>query len=392
MNRFFVKNLKVRKAIFPIDISQKQFHNSRTMKKSIYLIFAILTFAGTATAKTIVYYFHSSVRCVTCVKIERYTYEAVNGQFAEHLKAGSIELQSINTDEQENKHYLEDYGLYTKSVVLSKIEDGEEVEFQNLDEIWNLVRNEDDFKAYIGDEIREFIEEDATTAPLAPPSDSPSLLIILTALWLGILTSISPCPLASNIAAISFIGSRIGAPRYVLTSGLVYTLGRTVFYTALGVSLSFVMHTIPAVSDFLQTKATLIIAPAIIAAGIVLLDILPIKLPALKLTGINEKRLSRFGLPGSFLIGFFFASALCPVSAALFFSNLVNAKGSVLALILYGIGTGLPVLALSAALAFFTGKIAAFYNATAAFEKKARLLTAVIFIALGIYSLWNALS
>lgn len=212
---------------------------------------------------------------------------------------------------------------------------------------------------------------------------------IFTALWLGILTSISPCSLASNIAAVSFVGKRVGRPFYVLMSGLFYTLGRTTFYTLLGFSLSFAMQSIPVVSDFLQTKMNYIIAPLMILIGIVLLDVIPLNIPKISFKGFTEKKLAHFGLWGAFLIGALFASALCPVSAALFFSSLINSKGSIPALFVYGIGTGLPVLVSSFVLAFFANKISLFYKETARLEKCARYVTAFVFIGVGVYSLWR---
>ena len=124
----------------------------------------------------------------------------------------------------------------------------------------------------------------------------------------------------------------------------------------------------------------------LIVVGVVLLNVLPIKMPQWSPSG---EGLARFGLAGAFAIGFLFAAALCPVSAALFFSSLINSNGNVFASLLYGVGTGLPVLVFSFVLAFCAGKISQVYKATAAFEKGARLLTAVIFISIGVYYLWQ---
>jgi len=219
-------------------------------------------------------------------------------------------------------------------------------------------------------------------------------LLLLSALWLGILTSLSPCSLATNIAAISFVGRRVERPLYVLASGLAYTLGRTLFYTILGVALSMAMHSIPMVSDFLQTKMTYFLGPLMIVVGAVLLwlSLAPSrKSCATGLAGAREEKFAKFGLWGAFLLGLLFASALCPFSAALFFSNLIKSNGNIPALVLYGIGTGLPVLAFSFALAFFTDKISHVFAAAATSERVARILTAVVFIIAGLYSLWRIL-
>lgn len=212
------------------------------------------------------------------------------------------------------------------------------------------------------------------------------ILMALSALWLGILTSISPCPLTSNIAAVSYIGRKIGKPYYILLSGLFYTLGRSFFYTTLGVGLSYSLGSIPAVSDWLQTKMAYYIAgPLLILLGIVLLDIVKLNLPKFKLTEKSQNKLDRLGLFGASLIGFIFAAMLCPVSAAFFFSNLIQSDGSAFVIALYGLGTGLPVIVFALILAFFANKLSSSYNLTTTFEKYARRLTAIIFIGVGLY-------
>ncbi len=111
------------------------------------------------TDKTIVYYFHGDMRCMTCNKMEQYTKESVESNFSKEIVAGTVEVKVLNTDNKENKHFLTDYSLYTKSVVLSKIENGKEAKFKNLDQIWNLVRDEPAFKSYIKNETTQFIKE-----------------------------------------------------------------------------------------------------------------------------------------------------------------------------------------------------------------------------------------
>ena len=102
----------------------------------------------------IVYYFYAKPRCVSCQKIENYTKEAV-----ESLNNSAVELKTVNLDDPENKHYYKDYGLYTKSVVLSKIKNGKEIEYKNLDKIWMKLGNEKEFKQYVTDEINKIMEK-----------------------------------------------------------------------------------------------------------------------------------------------------------------------------------------------------------------------------------------
>ncbi|NIS17703.1 MAG: hypothetical protein GWO41_15105 [candidate division Zixibacteria bacterium] len=107
--------------------------------------------------KVIAYYFHSTRRCATCRKLEEYSREAIEEGFENELEKGLLEINAVNTDEKENKHFIDDYKLYTKALILSKVEDGKEVEWVNLDKIWKLVGDEDKYKAYVTSEVKEFL-------------------------------------------------------------------------------------------------------------------------------------------------------------------------------------------------------------------------------------------
>jgi len=215
--------------------------------------------------------------------------------------------------------------------------------------------------------------------------------ILLTSLWLGILTSISPCPLTTNIAAVSYVGQKIGKPYYVLLAGVFYTLGRTALYTILGVALSFSFSSIPFVSHFLQNNMAYFVATVLIFVGLMILGIIKIKIPRLALKENAQKRIEKQGLLGAFSLGFLFALALCPVSAALFLGNLIQTKGNILSLVLYGIGTGLPVLVLAFVLAFSIKNIAKVHSKIVLFEKYARKLTGLVFVVGGCYYLLSTL-
>ena len=110
--------------------------------------------------KVIAYYFHSTRRCASCKKIEAYSREAIESGFAEALESGELELLILNTDEPEYKHFLEDYELYTKSLVLSKIDDGEETEWKNLDKVWRLLGDKNSFMEYVQTEVQSFLGQD----------------------------------------------------------------------------------------------------------------------------------------------------------------------------------------------------------------------------------------
>jgi len=136
-------------------------------------VFAILTFFCLFTASVLiadeevfvsepylnVYYFRSNFRCSNCYKIEEYTKEAMRRYFQDKLESGEIVYKTINIDEEENVHFVDDYKLYTKSVVLSKLKDGKEVEYKNLQKIWKYLNDEEKFHSYIKEEIYSFFNE-----------------------------------------------------------------------------------------------------------------------------------------------------------------------------------------------------------------------------------------
>lgn len=212
---------------------------------------------------------------------------------------------------------------------------------------------------------------------------------ILSAVWLGILTSISPCPLATNIAAISYIGKIVGTPRLVLLSGLLYMLGRTLAYLALGIIMVAGILSIPDLSYYLQTHINRFLGPVLILVGVFLLELIPLRLPGFGLSEKMQNRIAGYGIWGAGLLGIIFALSFCPVSAALFFGSLVPLSithGSRYLLpSLYGIGTALPVILFAFVVAIGTRYLGAIFNRLTVFEKWARRITGAIFILVGIY-------
>ncbi len=104
-----------------------------------------------------VYYFHGDRRCQSCIKIEKYTEEAVKNFFTERLESGDLAYRVINTDREENRHYIDDYKLYTKSVILSLTREGKEVSYKNLTKVWQYLRDREKFGNYIREETEEFL-------------------------------------------------------------------------------------------------------------------------------------------------------------------------------------------------------------------------------------------
>lgn len=110
------------------------------------------------TDKVIVYYFHGHSRCGSCMTIERYTRESVEAAFAKELKSGQIEFRSINVELPFNNHYVNDYKLYTKSVIVSDIAQGKEQRWKNLQKVWELLHSEKAFKAYVKNEAAAYLQ------------------------------------------------------------------------------------------------------------------------------------------------------------------------------------------------------------------------------------------
>lgn len=211
-----------------------------------------------------------------------------------------------------------------------------------------------------------------------------------SAVWLGILTSISPCPLATNVAAISYLGRRVDSPRHVLVGGLLYTVGRTVAYVALGFVCVMGLLSMPEVSRFLQRHMNRILGPVLIVAGVFLLEVIRPVLPGLGRRGEKlRERLQSKGVWGAAPLGALFALSFCPVSAALFFGSLVplavRFDSPVLFPTLYGAGTALPVVAFAVLVAFGARFVARAFDRLAVVERWARRLTGVVFVVVGIY-------
>ena len=215
-------------------------------------------------------------------------------------------------------------------------------------------------------------------------------LASMSALWLGILTSISPCPLATNIAAISFIGRHIEKTKLAFLSGILYTLGRMISYIIIGIIIVKSILTIPFVANFLQKYMNIILGPILIIAGLILLEVIQINFS--RVSGLSEKtqsKIKRMGIWGAFLLGVIFALTFCPISAALFFGSLIPLAVKYNSVIflpsLYGVGTALPVISFAILLAISTQLVAKTFNKITQIEFWARKITAVLFILIGIF-------
>lgn len=214
---------------------------------------------------------------------------------------------------------------------------------------------------------------------------------MLAAFLLGLLTAVSPCPLATNITAVEYIGKDANSGTRVFINGIFYALGRILAYSVLGVLLIFLIRSgrdIYGIQKFTSTWGAFILPIFLIAAGLLILFSNKLKFPSRG----NANALSRIGngFGGAFLMGIVFAMAFCPSSALFYFGMLIpmSAETSGIGYTLpsvFAFATALPVMLVSWVLAFSVGKIGKLYNSMLKFEFYFRIFVGLLFIAVGVY-------
>jgi cytochrome c biogenesis protein CcdA len=214
---------------------------------------------------------------------------------------------------------------------------------------------------------------------------------LLAAFALGLLTAISPCPLATNITATAYIAKTITSKKKVLLSGLLYTLGRMFSYTTLGAIIYFGANKFQ-VAKLFQGNGEKFIGPVMIIIGLIMLGV--IKLNFLSKGNLTDRLSEKFkskGLLGSFLLGVVFALAFCPYSGALFFGILIPmtlaASAGLTLPVIFSIGTGLPVIFFAFVIAFSMEKLGIYFKAISKGEKVMRIVAGITFILTGLYYL-----
>jgi len=213
---------------------------------------------------------------------------------------------------------------------------------------------------------------------------------VLSALFLGLLTAISPCPMATNIAAIAYVSRRVTERKYAVITGTLYTLGRMFSYSILGILIIVAGLEIPGVASLLQNFGEQILGPLLIAVGLIMLNInrLSFSLGGGKLASIGGK-VADWGMAGGFLLGVLFALAFCPYSAVLVFGVLIplalKSTGGVTLPAVFALGTGLPVLIFGTLISVGVAKVSAWLNMATRVEKVTRIVVSIIFIGVGIY-------
>ena len=214
---------------------------------------------------------------------------------------------------------------------------------------------------------------------------------VLTAFLLGLLTAISPCPLATNIAAIGFIGKNIESRKAIFRNGVLYTLGRIVAYTVLGVILITILKegaSLFGIQKFIARYGEVIIGPALLLISLFMLFGDRLSLPSFGFKGNGEK-LTKHGGWGALLLGVLFALAFCPTSGVFYFGMLIPMSATTtsgyLLPVLFAIATALPVLAVAWVLAFSAHRIGEVYGRIQTIQKWLNMIVGILFLAIGIY-------
>lgn len=217
---------------------------------------------------------------------------------------------------------------------------------------------------------------------------------VLTAFLLGLLTALSPCPLATNIAAIGFIGKDMEDRKRVFRNGLLYTLGRILSYTLLGVVLILVLRggsSMFGIQKAIGTWGEWLLGPLLLVIGLFMLFGDRLNLPQFGFNG-NAEGLARKGGWGALLIGILFALAFCPTSGVFYFGMLIPLSATTPAGYLlpavFAIATALPVLAVAWILAFSVQQMGRFYGRMRTVQRWMNLLVGVLFVVIGIYYSW----
>lgn len=217
---------------------------------------------------------------------------------------------------------------------------------------------------------------------------------VLTAFLLGLLTALSPCPLATNIAAIGFIGKDMEDRKRVFRNGLLYTLGRILSYTLLGVVLILVLRegsSMFGIQKAIGTWGEWLLGPLLLVIGLFMLFGDRLNLPQFGFNG-NAEGLARKGGWGALLIGILFALAFCPTSGVFYFGMLIPLSATTPAGYLlpavFAIATALPVLAVSWILAFSVQQMGRFYGRMRTVQRWMNLLVGVLFVVIGVYYSW----
>ena len=218
---------------------------------------------------------------------------------------------------------------------------------------------------------------------------------VISAFLLGLMAAFGPCTMATNIAALAYVSRRLSDRKYCVMTGVLYTLGRMLTYSVLGVLIILLGLEIPGFSIFLQDVGEKALGPFLIIIGILMLVIDKVSFGR-GISGFSNlgSKFGDWGMIGSFPLGALFALAFCPYSAVLFFAVLIplsfKSPGGITLPAIFAVGTGLPVFLFGVLLSLGIAGVSKWVNAISRWEKVIRIIVAVIFIGIGVYyaALW----
>jgi len=329
-------------------------------------------------------YFYPRFRCVSCEQVDAFAAEAA-ATYSGHGREG-IPYTRLAIDDPANREIVERYGVVGSSLYLVINGDGED-DFQELKQVWFLWEDKEGCISYIQVEIDAAISEGATSGETGIPLAG---IPFLAAFMLGLLTAISPCPLATNIAAVAYIAKDIEDRKRTILSGALYTAGRAASYVVLGLALVYLGANVVNISGFLRNSAVYYLGPLLILISLVMLDVINLSFLKGGYAARLGERIAGKGAFGAFLLGAVFALSFCPYSAILFFGMLIplalgTPAGGLYMPALYALGTGLPVFIIAILIAFGAGAWAGHVNKIQKWEKYLRRGAGLVFLGIGIY-------
>ncbi len=304
--------------------------------------------------------------------------KAFRESLAKELDTGRLVLLSIDPVDPQRAGLAGRFEVSGAALILGEVRDGQIGDWKSLPKAFTLSDDDGTLSEYLQYETRAYLRGQWTAFAL----------LMAAALGLGVITSVQPCPMATNIAAVSFIGRRVDSPVKVLLAGLLYALGRATTYVILAVLLIGGLSR-SGVESFLHTYLNQILGPILILVGMVLLELIGLNFSGPSISERLQKRVEKWGIWAALLLGVLFALSFCPISAGYFFISLfalLTASNSKVVLpSLYGVGTALPVVGFAVLIAFSAKSVAKAYNALNHFQKWARWITGVVFLVVGIY-------
>ncbi len=341
--------------------------------------------AGDQDSSVELIYFYPRFRCVSCEWVDSYAEEAAS-TYHGHGREG-VPYTKLAIDDPANRERVEKYGVVGSSLfVVIKGDNGVE-SFQELKQVWFMWEDREGCVSYIHSELDRAISEGAASGESGIPLAG---IPFLAAFVLGLLTAVSPCPLATNIAAVAYIARDIDDRRRTVLSGALYTAGRAATYVILGLALVYLGASVVNISGFLRDSAVYYLGPLLILVALVMLDVINLSFLKGGYAARMGERIAGKGALGAFLLGAVFALSFCPYSAILFFGMLIplavgTPAGGLYMPALYAVGTGLPVFVVALLIAFGAGAWAGHVDRVQKWEKYIRKGAGIIFLGVGGY-------